>query len=705
MKPDYLGSLDGLRAVAILLVLVFHLDHTLLPGGFVGVDVFFVISGYIITRNIIAERDAGTFSFSEFYKRRLARLFPAAAVTVMLTLGGAMLIYGPDTVAAVGRSAIYSLLSVVNIWFWMNSGYFEDSSSQNPLLHMWSLSVEEQFYIVWPALIVFGSLLPVKRVFWLSGLFVISLAGAWLFFTMDPSGAFYLMPARIFQFAIGAALAAAAFRVPAALGVPAILVGLAVIGASAWLSDGRQYDFLIAAVAPAVGAALAIAGLQNAVGSALLGNLPMRAIGLRAYAIYLVHWPIAVFAGTLLGPNRPLHENAMLFVGCLLAGDLLHRMVEKPLRLSGRAATPGGRDFSALRLSTALLLVAGSLTLSAHVWALNSTAVQSTGPVVAEALPQALDTAVLVGDTTIIPSAASEPAGSAPTAALMVDPVPAPAPQPAPADAAALFWASVESQPLQAQVANLWRERTKYGRSGDKCGLQHGEPVTAFPEDICLRNGSPNPRVMVIGDSLSVEAHVALEGVIPPSRMAVAGTAGCSPEYPEPRWANRPEGCQELNIRRFEWAKRDDFDAFVLTANWRWTNKERFMSMLRYLKELGKPVIVFGPRAQFSEAVPGLLGSAAGKRAAEDLTKYFPKDFDYRVRSREMQEWLKESGIAHVYIPWGEMLCSDESCKAYSPRGELMYMDAMHIPPTAAMWVGTQVAANHGAAIRTLLKM
>lgn len=664
MVSGYIKPLDGMRAIAILLVLIFHLDHSLLPGGFIGVDIFFVVSGYIITRNILVQQAGGSFSFSEFYKRRLVRLFPASAVTVVLTLMVSAIIYDPQTVAGVGRTSLYALLSVANIWFWLNSGYFDDASSQNPLLHMWSLSVEEQFYLIWPALLVGLALLPGRKVIWLAAVFAVGVAGAWWWATVDPSGAFYLMPARIFQFAIGAVVATIAVRPSATIGLASLLAGLVLVGVSAAFSNGDAYNFLIAALVPALGGALAIFGLQTKAGEVLLGNAPMRAIGLRAYSIYLVHWPIAVFAGTLMGPNRSLLENSALFILCLAAGDLLYRTVEKPLRIIGAPAA-GGKDSSVLKVSATMLLVAGSLAVSAHVWALN-TRPEPAQEILAEGVTSP---AVVAGD-----------------------------------DPAEIFWARAEQESIPAQVARMWKERVASSAETGKgaCSIQHKAAFSTYPEASCRMVDEAGPKYLLVGDSLGSEALIAIDALIPAKKIAVASTLGCLPEYPEPGWDVRPEGCQELNRRRFEWLSTDEFDGVIMAANWRWINKERFATMVSYLKAQEKPLIFFGPRPAFSEAVPGLLSSIAGKAAADDLDRYL--SYDFKEKGKELLGVLEESGIQYVYVPWGEMLCPDV-CRAYNSDGEMIYLDLIHAPPSINTWLGTKIAKDQGPEIRRLFDL
>jgi peptidoglycan/LPS O-acetylase OafA/YrhL len=151
---DYRPDIDGLRAVAVLGVLLFHLDFVWIPGGYVGVDIFFVISGYLITKIIIEQKAKGEFSFLQFYQRRVRRLLPAFLVTLLATLVGAVLLFSPDHMERVGGAGLAALFSVSNFYFWQEAGYFDAASHLKPLLHSWSLSVEEQFYFLWPALLI-----------------------------------------------------------------------------------------------------------------------------------------------------------------------------------------------------------------------------------------------------------------------------------------------------------------------------------------------------------------------------------------------------------------------------------------------------------------------------------------------------------------------------------------------------------------------
>ncbi len=150
----YRADIDGLRTLAVMAVIVFHAGFEFLPGGFLGVDIFFVISGYLITSIIAKEVEATTkFNYARFYTRRVRRLFPTLITVVLLSLCFAPFVMPADLLSDFGSSILYVFLSISNIFFWLSSGYFDSASEFKPLLHTWSLSVEEQFYLIWPTLI------------------------------------------------------------------------------------------------------------------------------------------------------------------------------------------------------------------------------------------------------------------------------------------------------------------------------------------------------------------------------------------------------------------------------------------------------------------------------------------------------------------------------------------------------------------------
>ncbi|WP_028302540.1 acyltransferase family protein [Oceanospirillum beijerinckii] len=200
---SYRLDIDGLRALAVLLVLGFHLNLELISGGHIGVDAFFVLSGFLITSILVEQISQNQFSIRQFYLRRIQRLFPALYTTVLLTFIAAAFILLPNNFEQFARSAIAAIFSLSNVLFWAESGYWDIASESKPLLHTWSLGVEEQFYLVWPVLllVLIRLKLPVLRI--LTAITALGFLLSYFYSQFDLSGAFYLLPARVFQFSAG----------------------------------------------------------------------------------------------------------------------------------------------------------------------------------------------------------------------------------------------------------------------------------------------------------------------------------------------------------------------------------------------------------------------------------------------------------------------------------------------------------------------
>lgn len=381
----YRKDIDGLRAIAILAVVAYHVRIPGVTGGFVGVDVFFVLSGFLITSILFAEvRRNGSLSLRAFYARRIRRLFPALIVVVIASclIGAVALlpIFGQQQ--ELGRSAIATALYFSNFFFWLNSpGYFDQSADLMPLLHTWSLAVEEQFYLVWPFLIV-CAIYAARRLNWsLESLLrtltmtILVASLAWCIWTtrQDPIAAFYLLPARGWELAVGAALALwlpdIAKKRPAT-GALCSVAGLATVVAAAFvLHEGMEFPGRVAVV-PVFGTALIVLGghlsQRNPV-QMLLSTRPMVLIGLLSYSWYLWHWPLLAFVRAFeLEAHNPARDIFVALVSLLMA-YASYRFVENPIRY-GRPG-PFRRDGTTLAagalVSLVICLPAGALILLA----------------------------------------------------------------------------------------------------------------------------------------------------------------------------------------------------------------------------------------------------------------------------------------------------------------------------------------------------
>ncbi len=359
--------IDGLRAVAVGLVLLFHAGFGFAEGGFIGVDVFFVISGFLITGLIARDIDNKKWSFSHFYLRRIARLTPALLVTLLATMISAYFILTPDDLARLGRSGMYAGVSVSNFFFWLEAGYFDQSASSKALLHTWSLGVEEQFYLVWPAIIFLLARWRgrIGAAIGLAILGAVSLIAAVGLNQSNPNAVFFLMPFRIYQFALGGLVALLltlrANRKRDVSGTIALIVLLGV----AFGGDEETAYWLIAVV-PAIASAVFIWSVEARMVKAVFSSLPFRWVGQRSYSIYLVHWPIMVLWPMATDFDLSTQDGIIAIIASIIAGAMLHKFVEKPFRFK-RDGIPAqsGRSFA----FTAVLLVCCTI-LGAHYWGL-----------------------------------------------------------------------------------------------------------------------------------------------------------------------------------------------------------------------------------------------------------------------------------------------------------------------------------------------
>ncbi len=360
----YRAHIDGLRAIAVLGVVVFHFGASWLPGGFIGVDVFFVISGFLIAKSLYAEVDAGSFSILGFYERRMRRIAPAFFAVTAATSLCAFLIFFPNQLMTYGRSLIWAVLAFGNVYFYLRTDYFGPSAEETPLLHYWSLGVEEQFYFLFPGLLLLiARFAPRARAKLVLGLLVVSLIACELVRPLNPAAAFYLLPFRAFELLIGAALALPGLRFAEGLrtGGAAMAVGLALILAGMLLITERSPFPGVLALVPCLGTALAIWGGERVQSqpARLMGARPLVFFGAISYSLYLVHWPIVVFARHLL-PDLP--AQAFLIGGVALStllGWLSWRFVEQPVRQE-RALFPRRLIFGGTVVGGALLIVFGT---------------------------------------------------------------------------------------------------------------------------------------------------------------------------------------------------------------------------------------------------------------------------------------------------------------------------------------------------------
>ncbi len=337
-------DIDGLRALAVIPVVLFHFGLGL-SGGFVGVDVFFVISGYLITSIIFREINAGRFSFADFWARRARRIMPALSVVLLATLAVGWFIMPASDYSQLGRAVRYQAMFISNILFMRQDGYFNPASDFKPLLHTWSLSVEEQYYIFFPLLMVLLTRYLRHWRLMLAGLLLVSFSlNVWMI-EREPDAAFFLLPMRAWELLCGAMLAV--LPVSKRSFAPAIyqavsLAGLAMV-LFAILTFDRTTQFPgWAALMPVLGATAMLwaNGQTPTLVGRLLSTRPMVGVGLISYSLYLWHWPIFVYANAASVDGMQAREALMWVALSVALGWLSWRFVELPFRekrwLSGR---------------------------------------------------------------------------------------------------------------------------------------------------------------------------------------------------------------------------------------------------------------------------------------------------------------------------------------------------------------------------------
>lgn len=329
----YRPDIDGLRAVSVLAVVAFHLNG-FVAGGYVGVDVFFVISGFLIGGIVFSEIDSGAFSFADFYKRRARRLAPALVLTLLASYAAAVALMAPSETIAFAKSALAALFSVANIFFYATSGYFGPRALDLPLLHLWSLGIEEQFYIVFPLIaVVLSNYLPRAVVPVLVVLGVTSLLWSQWGLSRHPEASFYLLQSRAFELTIGVLLARQSrkLELPAAQLLSAIGVVL-LISAMFLYSDRTRFPGW-AALVPCLGTALIIwSGQAGTVLSRILAVPPLVYVGKISYPLYLIHWPLIVFGKIVFPEASELSFASFVVAGSFVAAAAVYHLVERPIR-------------------------------------------------------------------------------------------------------------------------------------------------------------------------------------------------------------------------------------------------------------------------------------------------------------------------------------------------------------------------------------
>jgi peptidoglycan/LPS O-acetylase OafA/YrhL len=540
---SYRADIDGLRAVAVLLVLAYHIGIYRLRGGFVGVDVFFVISGYLISSIILNELDSSRFSLISFYERRVRRIFPALAVMLAGAAVFAYKFFLPAEFVDFGKSLLAATFSVSNIFFLHQSGYFDAPAAMKPLLHTWSLAVEEQFYLFLPLFLMgIRKFFPNKQRLLIllaaAASFLVSAIGAF----RNHDATFYLAHTRAWELLLGTMVTIDLFpRISGALQRNiASLAGLILI-----LIAGLKFNTTtpfpgLAALLPCVGAALIIAAGKS--GASLVGQglslRPIAFIGTISYSLYLWHWPLIVFQGVdgfLATGLSPKLTKLVVAAASLIIATLSWKFVEEPFR---------GRPF---RISRVAVFRFGAV--AAVVLLILGTGIVASGGVPSRYPSEAVKVAAFLQNSDAVTKA-------------------------------------------QYRVGS--------------CFLTSADTYDEFSPASCLRADSNKRNYLLVGDSHAAQLWYGLSSVFPGVNLMQATASGCKPTLEQDRIVDE-KCRRLMDYIFTDFVPSHHIDTLLIAARWDGGDLPRLEHTLNWARDRGMNVVLFGPIVQYDSALPRLL--------------------------------------------------------------------------------------------------
>jgi peptidoglycan/LPS O-acetylase OafA/YrhL len=560
-----------------MLVVIFHAGYEWLEGGFIGVDIFFVISGFLITRNITKELNQNRWHFYEFYLKRAARLFPALFTTVALTLLASFYVLNPDDLARLGRTSLLTILSSSNIFFFLESGYFDVSAEFKPLLHTWSLAVEEQFYMVWPLLLFFFYKISKQKAI-VAGLIVVgimSFAAAIWMSQFNPTAVFFLTPFRGYQFALGGLIGLIGVSKNSKTASFAGGISVVTIIVLATMVEGQSHHFYAAAI-PALLTTVIIWASQSTVINWIFGTMPMIWIGQRSYSIYLAHWPIIVLWKLKTDYSFSPLESFLSVIISIFAGAILHKLVEKPFRF--RPGLSIRRRSSIIAGCTALGIAV--IVSGAHFWGMSG----FPGRIP----PQFAKLSEGIGEQWVL-----------------------------------------RQKELRTGTCNLLTFKAS--------AIQHS--VDDFDLQKCGRASPDKPSYLVVGDSFAGDAYLVLKDAYPNVFFGQVTVPGCQLRKPEQIDGKLFPVCKELySIALNKLAKESGFDGIVLASNWLDGHYYRIDELIKMMPNVDFKIIVVGQHIRFQERLPTIILSAMSEvdatKKAQSVLKAEPGKINDIIKER-----------------------------------------------------------------------
>ena len=602
----YRPDIDGLRAVGVLSVVAFHIDASRVSGGFVGVDVFFVISGYLISAIVFLEIAAGKFSVLSFYERRIRRIFPALFCMLIVFSAAASFYLLPIELVDYGKSLLAATTSVANFYFWQHSGYF-DAPTSNPLLHTWSLAVEEQFYILFPiCLLIVRRYFPTRLRLGVVILFFLSLAASALTVAFSPTTAFYMPYTRAWELLLGTMLSLGMFPrlANAVLRNLATLAGISLIFFSVFKYTDKMLFPGLAALIPCVGSMLIIGAGEF--GPTLVGRLlswrPMVFVGLISYSLYIWHWPII------------LMRAAGLYV---TLNDILPN--------SWAARLPGFRF-------DILMEIVGSFVLGTLSWRFVEQPFRSRPPRVTRktlfALSGATVAALSAFSTTVI--------------------------------GARGFPGRFPAQSVK--IASYLNSRIENPGSLGACLITDDDRSAVLVQDECLQIVQGRSNYLMLGDSHAWALWMGLRKALPGDNILLASVSNCKPLL-------HPSGTipcvREMKYIFEKYLPSHPVQELLLEARWKAGDMKGLGETVDWARQHGIPVVVFGPVAEYDAPLPRLLAYSIAfnkPQMAHHHLLEVPAQVDAEMQRLAATEW-------HMpYVSLYQATCDSGGCTEYADQ-------------------------------------
>jgi peptidoglycan/LPS O-acetylase OafA/YrhL len=651
MSNTYRADIDGLRAIAVLSVVVFHAFPNTFPGGLIGVDIFFVISGFLITNLINSDLQKNIFSFFNFYSRRIKRIVPILLTVLVCTYAFGWFVLYFEDYELLGKHLAAAASFTSNFIYLGEAGYFDADSDAKPLLHLWSLAIEEQFYLVWPILLFLCSKkIKLTDIKFIAALFFTSVLsfGYCIYLTgSSPDAAYYLPTARFWELSFGGfiALISKKYKVHNSLNQYSTLIGLFLLTSSYVLINGKSEFPGYIALLPCVGVAAILISNENSKGNELLlRNKVLIFFGLTSYSFYLWHWPVLFFARNLIpNPNALILSLALML--SLIISVVGYYVIESPLR---RINSKG----------VSVILIFGLLAIGFIGW----DAFRRNGLDFREINGRVV-IANFIQHKSIVDSGLNSKVVSV-----------------------SFSQGDSDKTQLDNLVFKLRHDPESYKKIKLDSETANNKDLFCSSsrdlEGICQGSGQISGlkfglSVMIVGDSHGANFLQAMKIAYPEINFISFVEGGCVPI--SKRYPQKDTLCRRTILGAMNYVEKNPVDLVLLSARWPGSIEE-IQSDLDHYKKFTSKVILVGPSLVFAKDVSKII---ADYTSATSFNDYVQDNFEASciTRNNFMQRFAIDNGVS--FINKISLFCPDNLCPLF--EGERLFIfDKGHLTTSGA---------------------